>query len=223
MDRRPRWTSTATSSSRSPSGRDAPTAGRRHPARDPDRRRRRALPHGPRLQGRDAAGELRLEVGRQEQPGLGLDWRRQRRPAVHAEGRQVRPPAQHQLLHAQAAGDAGVVVQRRQGRLPAGGEGRGHLPRQLLQRRPHDRAGRDALLQLPPAADAVQAASTRRRSSRTRYFHAFKPVDEVVQHGRQRGQRAPRQRHQPVHQLPVLPPGRDEGLHRPAPTPRGCA
>ncbi|MCK7460881.1 MAG: hypothetical protein MZU84_01800 [Sphingobacterium sp.] len=36
-----------------------------------------------------------------------MDRRRQRRAAVHAEGRQLRPAAQHQLLHAQAAGDAG--------------------------------------------------------------------------------------------------------------------
>ncbi len=115
---------------------------RRHPPRDSRRGRRRPVPHGPRLQRREAAGQPRLEVGRQEQPGLGLDWRHQRRPAVHAEGRQVRPAAEHQLLHAQAAGDAGLVVQRRQGRMPAGGEGRGHVPGELLQRRPHHRAGR---------------------------------------------------------------------------------
>ena len=40
-------------------------------------------------------------------------------------------------------------------------KGRGHLPRELLQRRAHDRARRDALLQLPSPADAVQAARHR--------------------------------------------------------------
>jgi hypothetical protein len=44
-------------------------------------------------------------------------------------------------FYTQAAGDAGVVVQRRQGRVSAGGEGSSHLPCELLQRRTDDRAG----------------------------------------------------------------------------------
>ena len=195
---------------------------RRHPPRDSRRGRCRPVSHGPRLQRREAAGQPGLEVGRQEQPGLGLDWRHQRRPAVHAEGRQVRPAAEHQLLHAQAAGDAGVVVQRRQGRLPAGGEGRGHVPGELLQRRPHHRAGRHAPLQFPAPAHAVQAARHRRPVQ-----HALLPRLQAGRRGgaagRQRGQRAPRERHQSLHQLPVLPAGGDEGLHRPRPRRAACA
>ena len=77
-------------------------------------------------------------------------------------------------------------------------------------------AGRHALLQLPAPAHAVQADRHRRPVQ-----HALLPRVQAGRRGRaagrQRGQRAPRERHQSLHQLPVLQAGGDEGLHRPRP------
>jgi len=74
------------------------------------------------------------------------------------------------------------VVQRRQGRLPPGREGRVHLPRELLQRRTHDRAGRNLYYNFRLLLTPFKPLDTAAHFS-TRYFHAFKPADEVVQQG----------------------------------------
>ena len=191
-DRARRWTSTATSSSRSASARPESTSLNDIRLEIPLARDVAQLPDGPRRQGRPAAGVVRLEVGRPEQPGLGVARRRQRRPAVHAEGRQVRPAAQHELLHAQAAGDAGVLVQRRQGRVPARREGRRHVPRAAAT------AARATMRRARRSASTSACCS--RRSSRStpkaQFTHALLPRLQAGRRGRrdrrQHDQRPPR-------------------------------
>ena len=56
----------------------------------------------------------------------------------------------------------------------------------------------------------------------TRFFHAFVPVDSVVQARRQHGERAPRQSRQPVDQLSVHRDGGDARIHRLGPCPRAA-
>ena len=94
-----------------------------------------------------------------------------------------RAAAQHQLLPVQAARHAGFVGQRRQGRLPASRTAR-RLPGLVLQRAAGDReGGRHAQVRLPPDGDALQAHRSPRRTSATRYFHQYKPIDEVIANG----------------------------------------
>ncbi len=97
-------------------------------------------------------------------------------------------------------------------RVPPHRAGR-HGARPVLQRPAGDAEGRGPALRLPPAADAVPPA---RHEGAVR--DALLPRLHADCRGRrdrrEHAQHPPRQRDQPVHQLPLPPAGADEGLHR---------
>ena len=185
----------------------------------PLRRSPRPLHDGPRLQGRAPAGELRLGLGPEEEPGRPLARRRQRRDAGLAPGRELLAAAQHQFLPVQAAQHAAVVVERRAGRGLSSGQRAGSSRSRpstgptavLAGETPHF----DFTLLITPFKPLDPAAHFRER-----YYHAFKPLDEVAATGANVINVHHANAINPYINYPFLRAPRDEGLHRRRPPPR---
>jgi hypothetical protein len=156
--------------------------------------------------------QRRLELGDREPPGGRLAGCRPQRAPVRSPRQQLCTPPEHELLSKPAAPDAAVLVQRWAGWDPDPrdrGRGRGG---QLLGSS-HGERGRHAQLQ-PPAADHPVQADRYRDALRDPLRAPVRPGRFRPGVGRNRRQHPPRQRDQPVHQLPLLRSGRTGGLHR---------
>ncbi len=176
--------------------------------------RRGRVHAGPGPEGREAAaaastGHWKVE---NHQEGVWLGGHHSG-PAVRAARRRIRAAAEHELLPEPAAADAGVMVQRGTRRHPDRDEPTDAVTALELLR-PADAGGRrHAPLQRPLPAHAVQAdrhANALRHALRA----PVRPGRFRARVGWHGGQHPPRQRDQPLHQLPVLQPRPADGLHR---------
>ncbi|MCK7518240.1 MAG: DUF6067 family protein [Ignavibacteriales bacterium] len=155
--------------------------------------------------------DLRVDLGPEKEPGRALARRRPRRDAGRPARRELLPAAQHEFLPVQAARHAAVVVERGPGprdRGPAGpgtGKGGGKVPAVVLTASSGPRSLRtgetlhfDFTLLITPFKPIDPAAHFR---------DALLPRLQAARRGRgggrQRRQRPPRQRRQPLHQLSV--------------------